>query len=222
MIEFNNVSKTYESVKALVDISFKIEKGEMAFVMGPSGAGKSTLLRLLYLSDKADVGSVSIAGFNIAALKETSYAYLRRNIGFVFQDFKLLKNKSVYDNIALTLRIRGIMEREIKEKVFYALKMVNLRHKVEAHPLTLSGGEQQRVTIARALVGEPTVMLADEPTGNLDVDNENGVMNIFKDINAKGTTILVATHNVNLVKGTGKRALYLNDGKLLKIGARGD
>jgi cell division transport system ATP-binding protein len=216
MIEFNNVSKTYASVKALVDITFKIEKGEMAFVMGPSGAGKSTLLRLLYLSDKADIGFVSIAGFNIATLKETSYAYLRRNIGFVFQDFKLLKNKSVYDNIALTLRIRGVMEREIKEKVYTALKMVNLRHKIDCNPLTLSGGEQQRVTIARALVGEPTVMLADEPTGNLDAGNETSIMNIFKDINAKGTTILVATHNENLVKGTGKRALYLDNGRLVK------
>ncbi|MBF0541385.1 MAG: cell division ATP-binding protein FtsE [Nitrospirae bacterium] len=216
MIEFNNVSKTYDSVKALIDITFKIEKGEMAFIMGPSGAGKSTLLKLLYLSDKADIGSVSIAGFNIATLKETSYAYLRRNIGFVFQDFKLLKNKSVYDNIALTLRIRGVMERDIKEKVYSALKMVNLRHKIDSHPLTLSGGEQQRVTIARALVGEPTVMLADEPTGNLDVGNETSIMNIFKDINAKGTTILVATHNVNLVKGTGKRALYLDNGRLVK------
>ena len=216
MIEFNNVSKTYDSVKALVDVSFKIEKGEMTFVMGPSGAGKSTLLKLLYLSDKPDIGSVSIAGFNIATLKETSYAYLRRNIGFVFQDFKLLKNKSVYDNIALTLRIRGVMEKEIKEKVFAALKLVNLRHKVEINPQCLSGGEQQRVTIARALVGDPTVMLADEPTGNLDIDNENSIMNILKDINAKGTTVLIATHNVNLVKGTGRRALYLENGRLVK------
>ncbi|RMG75065.1 MAG: ATP-binding cassette domain-containing protein, partial [Nitrospirae bacterium] len=139
----------------------------------------------------------------------------RRNIGVVFQDFKLLENKTVYDNIAIALRIRGVGEREIRERVHEALKLVNLRHKADNLPSALSGGEQQRVTIARAIVGEPTVLLADEPTGNLDVDNAAGIMKIFSEINAKGTTILFATHNRDLYRNTGKRVLKLDSGNLV-------
>ncbi|KJR41361.1 cell division ABC transporter ATP-binding protein FtsE, partial [Candidatus Magnetoovum chiemensis] len=173
----------------------------MAFITGPSGAGKTTIFKLLYLADKPDTGKITISGYNTSKLKDSSIPYLRRNIGVIFQDFKLLNNKTVYDNIALTLRIRGIIEREIKERVHSVLKMVNLRHKADNYPLSLSGGEQQRITIARAIVGEPTVMLADEPTGNLDAENEKYVMNIFKEINAKGTTILIATHSKELTTG---------------------
>ncbi|MBF0344503.1 MAG: cell division ATP-binding protein FtsE [Nitrospirae bacterium] len=216
MIALENVSKRYETQEALTKVTFTIEKGTMAFVTGPSGAGKTTLFKLLYLAEKPDEGYISIAGFNTATLRENSIPMLRRNIGVVFQDFKLLNNKTVYDNIALTLRIRGIMERETKERVNSVLKMVNLRHKTDSYPLTLSGGEQQRITIARAIVGEPTVMLADEPTGNLDVENEEAIMKIFKQINAKGTTILIATHNKRLYENSAKKVLYLDSGRLVK------
>ncbi|KJU84123.1 cell division ATP-binding protein FtsE [Candidatus Magnetobacterium bavaricum] len=216
MITLENVSKRYETQDALTKVSFTIEKGTLAFVTGPSGAGKTTLFKLLYLAEKPDEGHISIAGFNTATLRESSIPLLRRNIGVVFQDFKLLNNKTVYDNIALTLRIRGIMERETKERVNSVLKMVNLRHKADSYPLALSGGEQQRITIARAIVGEPTVMLADEPTGNLDIENEDAIMKIFKRINAKGTTILIATHNKRLYENSAKKVLYLDCGRLVR------
>ncbi|MBF0554334.1 MAG: cell division ATP-binding protein FtsE [Nitrospirae bacterium] len=215
MIELENVSKTYGGQTALCNISLKVERGDMAFVTGPSGAGKTTLFKLLYLAEKPDEGTITIAGCNAADLKSSSIPLLRRNIGVVFQDFKLLNNKTVYDNIALTLRIRGFMEREIKERVHSVLKMVNLRHKVDNYPLTLSGGEQQRITIARSIVGEPTVMLADEPTGNLDEENEKDIMRIFKQINTKGTTILIATHNRALFENTARKVFFL-DGGILK------
>ncbi|MBF0318419.1 MAG: cell division ATP-binding protein FtsE [Nitrospirae bacterium] len=216
MIILDNVSKTYDYQVALSNISLTVEKGEMAFVTGPSGAGKTTLFKLLYLAEKPDEGTLTIAGFNAADLKDSAIPYLRRNIGVVFQDFKLLNNKTVYDNIALALRIRGIVEREIKERVHSVLKMVNLRHKADSYPLTLSGGEQQRITIARSIVGEPTVMLADEPTGNLDEENEKEIMKIFKHINNKGTTILIATHNRALFENTAKRVFLLEGGRLVK------
>ncbi|KWT84423.1 cell division ATP-binding protein FtsE [Candidatus Magnetominusculus xianensis] len=214
MIELENVSKTFGGQVALSNVSLKVERGDMAFITGPSGAGKTTLFKLLYLADKPDTGTITIAGCNAADVKSSYIPLLRRNIGVVFQDFKLLNNKTVYDNIALTLRIRGFMEREIKERVHSVLKMVNLRHKVDNYPLTLSGGEQQRITIARSIVGEPTVMLADEPTGNLDEENEKEIMRIFKQINAKGTTILIATHNRMLYKNTARKVFTLETGQL--------
>ncbi len=215
MIRFNNVTKIYDNITALRNVSFQINKGEFTFVTGPSGAGKSTLLRLIYLAEKPDEGSIGIARWDTETLKEASIPYLRRNIGIVFQDFKLLGNRTVYDNIAIALRIRGYNEKEIKERVHDALKMVNLRHKVGNFPVALSGGEQQRVTIARAIVGEPTVLLADEPTGNLDPDNAAGIMNILREINAKGTTIVVATHNRELFRNTGLRVFRLDNGNLV-------
>ncbi|MBV6341770.1 cell division ATP-binding protein FtsE [Candidatus Magnetobacterium casense] len=216
MIILEKVSKTYENQAALSNINLRVEKGDMAFVTGPSGAGKTTLFKLLYLAEKPDEGTITIAGFNAAELRSSAIPFLRRNIGVVFQDFKLINNKTVYENIALTLRIRGIIEREIKERVHNVLKMVNLRHKSDNYPLTLSGGEQQRITIARSIVGEPTVMLADEPTGNLDEENEKEIMNIFKQINNKGTTILIATHNRALFENTAKKVFVLEGGRLVK------
>ncbi len=216
MIKFNEVTKVYENITALRKVSFSIEKGEFTFVTGPSGAGKSTLLKLIYLAEKPDEGSISIAGWETLSLKEKAIPFVRRNIGIVFQDFKLLPNKNVYDNIAIALRIRGVKESEIKSRVHEALKLVNLRHKTESFPSALSGGEQQRVTIARAIVGEPTVLIADEPTGNLDVDNTAGIMRIFREINAKGTTIIFATHNMELVRNTGLRVLKLDNGNLVR------
>ncbi len=215
MIGFKDVTRIYDNMTALRKVTFGIEKGEFVYITGPSGAGKSTLLKLIYLAEKPDEGTISIAGWDTDTLREPSIPYLRRNIGVVFQDFKLLANRTVYDNIALALRIRGFREAEIKGRVQDALKLVGLRHKTDNFPVALSGGEQQRITIARAIVGEPTVLLADEPTGNLDVDNAAGIMKIFKEINARGTTILIATHNRELFRNTGLRVLWFDNGNLV-------
>ncbi len=215
MIRFEGVTKVYDTITALRHVTFTIEKGEFVYITGPSGAGKSTLLKLIYLAERPDSGNISIAGWDYKSLKEKAVPYLRRNVGVVFQDFKLLPNKTVYDNIAITLRIRGFKEREIKERVYEALKMVNLRHKADAYPPTLSGGEQQRATIARAIVGEPTILIADEPTGNLDADNAAGIMRIFRNIHSKGTTVVFATHNRELFRNTGMRVLRLDSGNLV-------
>lgn len=215
MIQFLNVTKDYDNQTALRNITFSIDKGEMVFVTGPSGSGKTTLLKLIYLAEKPDKGNISIAGWETDQLKESSIPFLRRNIGVVFQDFRLLANRNVFENIALVLRIRGVREKEIKTKVYDSLKTVNLRHKSDGVPNSLSGGEQQRVVIARAIVDEPTVLLADEPTGNLDPDTTVGIMKTFKNINAKGTTVLVATHNRGLFRNTGRRVLRLDTGNLV-------
>ncbi|MEK6581604.1 MAG: cell division ATP-binding protein FtsE [Nitrospirota bacterium] len=215
MIHFSDVSKIYENQAALRNITFSIEKGEMAFITGPSGAGKSTILKIIYLSEKPDEGSVTIAEWELSKLKESSIPFLRRNIGVVFQDFRLLDNRNVFDNIAMALRIRGMTEYEVKERVMEVLKTVNLRHKADGFPKTLSGGEQQRVVIARAIVGEPTVLLADEPTGNLDADTAAGITRMFKEINAKGTTVLVATHNKELFRNTGRRVIKIDNGTIV-------
>lgn len=215
MIQFQNVTKDYDNQTALRDITFSVEKGEMVFLTGPSGSGKTTLLKLIYSAEKPDKGNISVAGWDIDQLKESSIPYLRRNIGVVFQDFRLLANRTVFENVAIALRIRGIAEKEIKARVFDSLKTVYLRHKSDSLPNTLSGGEQQRVVIARAIVAEPQVLLADEPTGNLDPDTASGVIRTFKDINAKGTTILIATHNRKLFRHTGKRVFRLFSGNLV-------
>jgi len=215
MIHFQNVSKEYENLTALHDLTFSIEKGEMVFLTGPSGSGKTTLLRLIYLAELPDHGSISIAGWEATTIREASIPFVRRNIGVVFQDFRLLDNRNVFENVSLALRIRGVGEREVKSRVADALKTVNLRHKADSYPRRLSGGEQQRVVIARAIVAEPTVLLADEPTGNLDPETAEGVMRTFKDIHAKGTTIVVATHNRELYRNSGKRVFRLNAGSLV-------
>lgn len=215
MIHFSNVSKFYDNQAALRNITLSIEKGEMAFITGPSGAGKTTVLKIIYLSEKPDEGSVTIADWELSKLKESSIPFLRRNIGVVFQDFRLLDNRNVFDNVAMTLRIRGMMEDEVKERVMEILKTVNLRHKADNFPKTLSGGEQQRVVIARAIVGEPTVLLADEPTGNLDTDTAAGITRMFKDINARGTTVIIATHNKELFRNTGRKVIRLDNGNLV-------
>ena len=215
MIHFQNVTKEYELQTALRDVTCSIEKGEMVFLTGPSGSGKTTMLKLVYLAELPDQGNIMIAGWETGSLKESSIPFVRRNIGVVFQDFRLLDNRNIFENIALALRIRGIAEREIKTRVYEALKTVNLRHKADSYPRRLSGGEQQRIVIARAIVAEPTVLLADEPTGNLDPDTAEDVLKTFKDIHAKGTTILIATHNRELYRNSGKRVLRLEAGSLI-------
>jgi len=215
MIHFQNVTKDYDNQTAIRDISFSVDKGEMIFLTGPSGSGKSTLMKLIYLAEKPDNGNITIAGWETSHLKESTIPSVRRNIGIVFQDFRLLENRTAFENVALALRIRGIGDKETKTRVYDALKTVNLRHKSDSYPKTLSGGEQQRVVIARAIVSEPSILLADEPTGNLDPDTAAGVARIFKDIHAKGTTILIATHNRELYRNTGKRVLRLDSGNLV-------
>jgi cell division transport system ATP-binding protein len=215
MIHFHGVSKHYENQTALRQITFSVEKGEMVFITGVSGSGKSTLLKLIYCAEEPDEGSISVAGLETDKLKESKVPLLRRNIGVVFQEFRLLNNRNVFENVALALRIRGIGDRELKTRVFEALKIVNLRHRSDSYPYTLSGGEQQRVAIARAIVPEPTIILADEPTGNVDPDTSAGIMKTFKEVNARGATILIATHDRDLFRNTGRRVLRLDNGNLV-------
>jgi cell division transport system ATP-binding protein len=215
MIHFQNVTKEYENLTALHDLTLSVEKGEMAFLTGPSGSGKTTLLKLIYLAEMPDRGSITIADWITTELTESNIPLVRRTIGVVFQDFRLLDNRNVFENVSLALRIRGVGDREVKTRVADALKTVGLRHKADSYPRRLSGGEQQRVVIARAIVAEPTVLLADEPTGNLDPETAADVMRTFKDIHAKGTTILIATHNRELYRNSGKRVFKLNEGSLV-------
>jgi cell division transport system ATP-binding protein len=216
MIHFSDVSKYYENEIALKDINFSVEKGELLFVTGPSGAGKTTLLKLIYRAERLDEGHIHVAGWDVEELKQKTIPYLRSNIGIIFQDFRLLLNRTVFDNIALPLRIHGLHPKEIKEDVLEVLREVALKHKANDLPQHLSGGEQQRVVIARAMVSKPTVLLADEPTGNLDPDTSAIIMKLLKEINVRGTTVLIATHNSDLFTNTGRRVIHLRDGELVK------
>jgi len=215
MIHFHDVSKYYDNQTALRKITFSIEKGEMVFVTGPSGSGKTTLLKLIYLAEKPDEGNISVAEWETDKLKESKIPLLRRNIGVVFQDFRLLYNRNVFENVALALRIRGVGDKELKTRAFDALKVVSLRHRSDSYPGSLSGGEQQKVAIARAIVAEPSIILADEPTGNVDPDTSAGIIRTFKDINARGVTILIATHDRELFRNTARRVLRLDNGDLV-------
>lgn len=210
MIEFDGVTKYYEGNPVLKQVSLSIDRGEMTFITGPSGAGKTTFLKLIFLAEPHDEGTIVVDGVETAMLRESEIPYLRRKIGVVFQDFRLLK-RTVFENVALALRIRNVPEAAIRPLVNETLKMVNLRHKADNMAHTLSGGEQQRVAIARAIVGEPSVLLADEPTGNLDPETSAGIMKIFKEINARGTTVLHATHNRELFKNTGNRVFRIEN-----------
>ncbi|MBI5199657.1 MAG: cell division ATP-binding protein FtsE [Nitrospirae bacterium] len=221
MVEMFHVSKYYDrEVPALEDVSLKVDKGEFIFITGPSGAGKTTLLKLLFCGEKADAGQILIAGWDLDRLKKNSIPYLRRNIGIVFQDFKLLPNMTVLENIVFAMRVVGNSEKEIKKKALNVLKLVDLMHKADDYPLHLSGGEQQRVAIGRAVCNEPTILLADEPTGNLDTKSAVAIIDIFKDINSKGTTVLVATHNENLFLSSGRRVVILDRGRVTGEGLR--
>jgi cell division transport system ATP-binding protein len=215
MIDFNHVTKEYENQTALKDISFSVGKGELVFLTGPSGSGKTTLLKLIYAAEDPDDGTVTVAGTDTTRLHQADIPGLRRHIGIVFQDFRLLNNRNVFENVAVALRIRGFGDKEIKAKVYDSLKTLNLRHKTDSYPQSLSGGEQQRVVIARAIVADPTVLLADEPTGNLDSVTAEGIMKAFKEVNARGTTIIIATHNRDLYRNTGRRVLRLDSGVLV-------
>lgn len=220
MIQMFHVYKYYgKDHVALDDINLKIEKGEFVFLVGSSGAGKSTLLKLIICEERAEQGQILIGGINISRLKENQIPFLRRNIGFVFQDFKLIRRKTVYENIALPLEIIGAPGGEIRKRVQEILKLVQLEHRRNQFPQFLSGGEQQRVAIARALINRPSLLLADEPTGNLDEFLSVEIMDLLKNIHISGTTVIVATHNQHLMTKMGKRTIVLQKGKIYSDGA---
>ena len=211
-----HVSKYYDkNYPALRDISLEINKGEFVFVMGPSGAGKSTLLKLIFCAERADEGQILIQGRNIARLSDSKIPYLRRNLGVVFQDYKLLQSRTIYENIAFSLKVCGVSNSEIKRRVYFVLKQVGLEHKSDSFPIRLSGGKQRRAAIARAIVNEPTILIADEPTGNLDYNMSVEIFEILKDINVRGTTVIVATHNREIVSKMQRRIISLDKGKIV-------
>ena len=215
MIRFNQVCKRYPGgYEALKYVNFEIAEGEMVFLTGHSGAGKSTLLKLIAAIERPNSGSVVVKGQNIAALKGSAIPYLRRNFGLIFQDHKLLFDRSVFDNVVLPLQICGFDHRESSKRVHAALDKVGLLQREKSYPIALSGGEQQRLCIARAIVNRPAIMLADEPTGNLDADYASDIMAIFKSFHQVGVTLLIATHDENILRHFAGRTLALKHGEL--------
>ena len=215
MIKFEQVYKRYPgSREALANINFHLPKGEMAFLTGHSGAGKSTLLKLIALIERATAGNITIADTNLNQLSQYAIPYLRRNIGIIFQDYQLLHDRTVFDNVALPLIINGSSSLEINKRVHAALDKVGLLHYEKQFPVNLSGGEQQRVSIARAVVNKPALLLADEPTGNLDPDLSRDIMNLFSQFNQVGVTILIASHDISLINEMNKPIIHLEHGHL--------
>ncbi len=222
MIVFDLVSKVYEpNVEALKDVSIVIEKGEFVFVVGASGSGKSTLIRLLLKEIEPSEGRIMVGGRDLTRLKRSKVPQLRRNVGCVFQDFKLLPNRTASENVAYALKVQGESNVSIRRKVPEVLNLVGLAHKMNSLPNELSGGEQQRVSIARAFVNHPPLLICDEPTGNLDPDTSVGIMQLLYRINRSGTTILMVTHDREMVDKMRKRVIALEDGRLLRDERRG-
>lgn len=222
MIEFVNLVKKYDhGVSAIDNVSLKIDKGEFAFLVGPSGSGKSTFLRLLIKEEEPTSGKILVDGRDITRLRKKEIPYLRRKIGFVFQDFRLLYDRTVEENIVFALRVVEASEREIKTQLRTVLQMVGLSGKEKFYPNQLSGGEQQRVALARALATKPPILIADEPTGNLDPKTAEEIFKTLLEINARGTTILVVTHAKDIVDQLNKRVIALDHGKVVKDDARG-
>lgn len=217
MIRFDQVSKRYEGGKeALSRVSFEMPAGEMAFLTGHSGAGKSTLMKLIIVMERASQGQVIVNGTNLNRISAKQVPYIRRNVGVVFQNHQLLFDRTVYDNVALPLTIAGYQPREVGRRVRASLGKLGLSKKEKQYPVALSGGEQQRVGIARAVVNRPTILLADEPTGNLDPTLSREIMDLFDQFNQVGVTVLIATHDLDLVARMGKRELILKQGRLLE------
>jgi cell division transport system ATP-binding protein len=222
MIVFDNVSKTYDPhVEALKDVSFVIEKGEFVFVVGASGSGKSTMIRLLLKELEPTSGRIIVGGRDLTRLKRNRVPQLRRNVGCVFQDFKLLPNRTAAENVAYALKVQGETRGQIRRKVPEVLNLVGLSHKMHSLPDELSGGEQQRVSIARAFVNHPPLLICDEPTGNLDPDTSVGIMQLLYRINRSGTTILMVTHDREMVDKMRKRVIALESGRLARDERRG-
>jgi cell division transport system ATP-binding protein len=218
VIEAHSLSKAYgRGVFALRDLSLRVDKGEFVFLTGPSGAGKSTLLRLLLRQEVPTDGQLVVGGRNLATLSARQVQAYRRSLGFVFQDFKLLQPKTVLENVAFVPRVLGMPLAQQQRRTFQVLKWVGLQHRMNAYPMELSGGEQQRIAIARALVNDPAIILADEPTGNLDPDLSLEIMNLFREINARGTTVLVATHDRELIRRVARKAITLDHGQIVEV-----
>jgi cell division transport system ATP-binding protein len=219
VIQLFHVTKEYPGdAPALQDVSLEIDKGEFVFLTGASGAGKSTLLKLIFCEEPATAGQLLLFGKNVAKVSRSAIPYVRRNIGVVFQDFKLIPRRTVAENVALPLEVRAIPEREVRKKVKLLLRSVGLEHRADKFPASLSGGEQQRVAVVRALAADPALLLADEPTGNLDPERTLEVMDLLYTANARGTTVVVATHDRSLLERYKKRVVVLERGRLLSDG----
>lgn len=215
MIQIYHIFKDYPpNIKALIDVSLFIDKGEMVFITGPSGAGKTTLLKLLYRAELPTSGQLLVAGRNVLALPSSKVPYLRRQIGVIYQDFKLIPRLTIFENISFILTVLGVPKKEQKQRVYQLLKLVGLHHRMGAYPNQLSGGEQQRVAIARALINMPPIIIADEPTGNIDPEMAWDIMKLFSLLNQKGATILIATHNLQMVELMKKRVIHLEKGRI--------
>ena len=222
MIRFKNVSKIFNNnVKALSDVNIDIEKGEFVFLVGPSGAGKSTFIRLILKEVEPTTGKVIVGDTELEKLNRKSTPYFRRKIGMVFQDFRLIPNLNVYENVAFAMKVVEASPREIRRRVPMVLSLVGLSHKYKMFPNELSGGEQQRVCLARAMVNNPSVLIADEPTGNLDPETAKEIMELLEDVNKAGTTILMATHAKNIVDDMKKRVIAIESGEIVRDEKRG-
>lgn len=223
MIEMQDVYKKYPNgVTAVNGISIQIKQGEFVYVVGPSGAGKSTFIKMMYREEKPTKGDIMINGVNLSRIKNSKVPLLRRNIGVVFQDFKLLQGLTVYENVAFALEVIEEQPKYIKKQVMETLELVGLRHKARMLPTELSGGEQQRVSIARSIVNAPKVVIADEPTGNLDPETSWEIMKIFDEINTRGTTVVMATHNREIVNTIKKRVIAIESGKIARDEQKGE
>ncbi|WP_240419877.1 cell division ATP-binding protein FtsE [Paenibacillus periandrae] len=223
MIEMQDVWKTYaDGSQALKGITVKVNRNEFLYVVGPSGAGKSTFMKLIYREERPTKGSIFVNGFNLEKLKQRKIPYVRRNIGVIFQDYRLLPKLTAYENIAFAMEVIEAPKKIIKKRVLEVLELVKLRDKASSLPTQMSGGEQQRIAIARAIVNNPTVIIADEPTGNLDPDTSWGIMKLMEEINFRGTTIIMATHNKEIVNTMRKRVLAIEDGQIARDQVRGE
>jgi len=222
LVELRNVSKTYPNgTVALRDVNLKLDKGEFVFLVGPSGSGKSTLVKLLLKEEEATEGEVYVNGYDVTSMARQEIPYLRRSLGVVFQDFRLLPNKTVYENVAFAMIITEALPKEIRRQVPMALALVGLSRKANMYPHQLSGGEQQRVALARALVNNPALLIADEPTGNLDPETSWEIMKLLSEINHRGTTVIVATHEKSIVDEMKKRVVAINKGVIVRDQEKG-
>ena len=222
MTEFNNVSKIYNNnVKALSDVSVKINSGDFVFLVGPSGSGKSTFIKMLLKEIEPTMGNITVADRSLSEIKRNQVPYYRRKIGMVFQDFRLIPTLNVYENVAFAMRVVEASQKEIRKRVPMVLSLVGLSHKYKMFPNELSGGEQQRVSLARAIVNNPSVLIADEPTGNLDPDTAKEIMELLEDINKSGTTIVMATHAKDIVDNMKKRVIAIEKGSIVRDDRKG-
>ena len=223
MIEMKDIMKKYSNgTTAIRNLSISIDQGEFVYVVGPSGAGKSTFIKLMYREEKATKGVLNVAGYDLVGMKNREIPLMRREIGVVCQDYKLLPRKTVFENVAYAMQVIGRKPRDIKKRVMEVLDLVGLKHKVRVFPSELSGGEQQRVSIARAIVNTPKVLIADEPTGNLDPENSWEIMKLLDRINAQGTTVVMATHNSTIVNTIRHRVIAIENGRIIRDQAEGE